>query len=384
MKKTIIFLSINLLITIGFVNSSNAQINVDLRLDESAKSFFGASLFCDKNYNCGLLQNEQSKTSEFGDEGLQIKVRRADKDFYLLADTNRNKDLTDEKEILLKNASGVIVRIQKKTESGKTLDLPFAISHNLSEGKGVNVDSFIISPHYVVAGILSYKNCSSKIALSDMNLDGEFSLADGERGTNLHIDRNNDGSFLGREEHKKTNEIIDFCGQNFLVSALNGSVLTLSPTDLKIAKVGEEVPKFSIILLNGESFSSDKLKGKLYVLDFWASWCARCVKNLPQINLLKNDYKDRLSVFSVNVDEPAQKALAEKIISENGLFDFSVVRGLGEDDPFWKTFGGANLNKLSIPLYVLVDKEGIVRYADNGGTDLIELRKSIEKLYSNR
>ena len=216
-KKTIIFLSVNLLITIGFVNS-NAQVRVNLRLDESAKSSAAKSLFCDKNYNCGLKQNETSKISKVDDLEVSIKVWRTGKNFYLLIDTNQNGNLNDEKKILLINGSQAKVRIKKKTASGKVLFLPFEISHQVSEKDGLITDVFRILPHYVAAGTLSYKNCSSKISFSDMNFDGNFTLSDADGGTNLKIDRNNDGKLWGKEEHQKTDEIIEFCGQKFLVS----------------------------------------------------------------------------------------------------------------------------------------------------------------------
>jgi len=340
MKKTIIFLSINLLITISFVNS-NAQLKIPLRLDKSAKSFAGKTLFCDKEYNCGLYPNEKSKTFKIDELEIPIKVSRTGKNFHLLIDTNQNNKLTDEKKVLLENGSKVKVKIRKKLESGKNLFLPFEVSHQISEKDGLVIDKFSITGHYAAAGTLIYKNCSSKISLLDMNYDGEFNLSDAERGTNFLIDKNNDGKFWGKEEYNKTNEIIKFCGQNFLISALDNMNLILMATDLQLAKVGEVVPKFSFVLLNGETLSSNNLKGKHYVLDFWASWCVPCVENLPQINSLKNEFKNRLSVFSANVDESSRKGLVEKIINENRLFDFSAVRGLGNDDPalenFWRS-----------------------------------------------
>ncbi|MEP7038114.1 MAG: TlpA disulfide reductase family protein [Acidobacteriota bacterium] len=383
MKKTLIFILLNLLFAFSFVNL-NAQIKVPLRVDESAKSVIGQYLFCDKEYNCGLLQNEKIKTSRIINGETPAKIWRTGKNFYLQIDTNLNNKLTDEKKLLLENNSKVIVKIKRKLTPDKFLFLPYEISHQTYEKDGQIIDSFKIVPHYVAVGTLSFKDCSSKIAFSDMDYDGNISMSDAERGTNFHIDRNNDSKFWGKEEHNKTNEIIEFCGQNFLVTSLNNANLTLMPTDLKIAKVGEPAPKFSFVLLNGEVVSSDNLKGKYYVLDFWASWCVPCVKNLPHINLLKKDFEDRISVFSVNVDEPSRKNFTEKIINENQMFDFSIIRGAGEDDLLWKTFGGANLNKLSIPLYILIDNNGIVRYADNGGEDLGELKSSIEKILSSR
>lgn len=378
MKKLIIFLSVNLSLIAGFVNS-NAQVKVILRLDETAKSIAAKSLFCDKDYNCGLNSGEKSKISRIDDLGVPIKVWRTGENFRLLIDANRNNKLNDEKKILLENGSQAKVKIRIKLKSGKIIFLPFEISHQVYEKDGLTADFFKILPHYASAGTLSYKNCSSKISLLDMNFDGQFDFSDADGGTNLRIDQNNDGKFWGKEEYKKTNEIIEFCGQNFLVSSLNDADLTLTPTDLQLAKVGEVVPKFSFVLLNGETLSSDNLRGKHYVLDFWASWCLPCVENLPQINLLKKEYENKLAVFSVNVDGPARKHLAEKIISENRLFDFSAIRGLGNDDSLWKTFGGANLNNLSIPLYVFVDPDGIVRYAADGGKDLTDLKRKIKE-----
>ncbi|MGI8555365.1 MAG: TlpA family protein disulfide reductase, partial [Pyrinomonadaceae bacterium] len=183
------------------------------------------------------------------------------------------------------------------------------------------------------------------------------------------------------------NEIIEFCGKNYLVSAIasDGSSITLRPTDLRIARVGETVPAFSLVLLNGKTFSSENLKGKNYILDFWATWCAPCIKNIPQINNLKAEFGKEITVLSVNVDKVSRRNLADKIIRKYQLFDFSVVRGLGNDDPLWKTFGSANQNNLlTIPLDVFVDKNGIVRYADSGGENLGELKSSIGKQLSSR
>ena len=53
---------------------------------------------------------------------------------------------------------------------------------------------------------------------------------------------------------------------------------------------------------------------------------------------------------------------------------------LGEADTLWKMFGAMSQNRLSIPLYVLVDAQGRLRYAGNGGEDLSDLRVEIKRL----
>lgn len=382
MKTLKTVLSINLLVIIGFL-SVQAQTKTSLRFDESRKSTIGQTLFCDRDSNCGLRQNEKIKTATINGLGTRISVSRSAKGFYLVVDKNANNRLSDDRQILLAPGSSIRVKIKKKLPSGGSLFLPFEISHSAYEKNAVAIDDFSVTPHYSGTGILKYKNCSSKIALSDMNYSGSFTPLDADRGTNLGIDVNNDGKFWGKEEYRRTNEIIEFCGQNFLVATLNNRNLILTPTNLKIAKLGEVVPEFSFALLNGKILSSDKLKGKNYVMDFWASWCVPCVKNLPQIKSLKTDFESKLTVVSVNVDKSSKKNLAKKIIDEYQLFDFSVIRGQGDNDFLWKSFGGANQNRLTIPLYVLVDRFGVVRYADNGGDDLKELRAILAQVLNN-
>ncbi|HUR98270.1 MAG TPA: hypothetical protein VMZ26_09430, partial [Pyrinomonadaceae bacterium] len=65
-----------------------------------------------------------------------------------------------------------------------------------------------------------------------------------------------------------------------------------------------------------------------------------------------------------------------------GIRDFSAVRGMGNADHLWKTFGGANSNRLAIPLYVLIDKNSVIRYAGDGGEQLAELKREIGKVLS--
>ena len=383
-RKLLIVLSAIFLSAISFEHSI-AQVKVSLQFDESAKSYMNRFLFCDKDYNCGLYSEKKSKTSKIDGLEIPIKVWRTGKNFYLLIDANSNNKLTDEKKILLKNSLKVTVKIKRDFMPEKFLFLPFEISHEIYKKDGRMIDKFKLTQHYAFTGSLIYKNCSSKISFSDMNFDGKIDFSDAAGGTNFQIDKNNDGKFWGTEEHNKSSEIIEFCGQNFLVSSLTNDNVTLTPTDLQIVKVGEPVPQFSLVLLKGETLSSDSLKGKNYVLDFWATWCVPCIKNIPQINNLRAEFGKNISVISVNVDVSSRRNLADEIIQKYQLTDFSVIRGLGDDDPIWKTFGGANQSKLlTIPLYVFVDKNGIVRYVGSGGEKLSELKSSIEKSLSNQ
>jgi hypothetical protein len=60
------------------------------------------------------------------------------------------------------------------------------------------------------------------------------------------------------------------------------------------------------------------------------------------------------------------------------------MAGRGEADPLWKTFGRMEQNPLSIPLYVVVDRDGRLRYAGSGGDGLAELRAELVRLVAAR
>lgn len=359
----------------GHFAGSSAQIRVPLRLEESPQPLPGRILLCDKGTKCGLDPDVRSKV---GSNPLLVRVSRNGKDFRLLADTNQNGSLADSKPIRLTNSGSVSILVHKRGAGKRYAVLPYDVVHEPPEGDS-KTDHFVLRPRYVGAGTLAMGKCRSRISLVDMDLDGRFSLADSDAGSNLRIDRNGDGRFWGKEEHVRSAEIVEYCGQNLLVASLTNRLLVLRPTKLKVAKVDEPVPGFSIALLTGRTISSDNLKGNAYVLDFWASWCAPCVKNLPQIVSIRKQYRS-VSVFSVNVDRRARAGTARKIIDGAGMFDFSAIRGLGSSDPLWKTFGSSAGNRLAIPLYVLVDKDSKVRYAGSGGDGLVELKVAIDRL----
>ena len=358
--------------------AANAQTTVALKLDLSRKSTIAWNLLCGDDYNCSMERDEAEKSSGSKDNVL-AKVRRVGRNYEVLIDTNQDGRLTDERPIFLRHSSSTLVRIRKQVAAKRFVLRPFEITHVVDDEDGVIRDYFRMTPHYVAVGRLRNRGCSAQVALSDLNSDGSFTLADSKNGTNLGLDRNRDGKFWGKGEFAKTSELIEFCGHNYVVSSLNNRTMLLQPTALAFAKLNESTPPFSLTLVGGDTISSENLKGRPYVLDFWASWCVPCVKNLPTIKRIKAQY-DAISIYAVNVDEPSRREKAVAIIDGEQLREVSVIRGFGDADPLWQTFGGMDANHLSIPLYVLVDKDGIIRYAGGGGDELHELTAQIEKL----
>ena len=80
-------------------------------------------------------------------------------------------------------------------------------------------------------------------------------------------------------------------------------------------KPGTAAPDFTLPTLAGKNFSLSQLKGKVVVLDFWASWCPDCRRDAPNVVRLYREYKDKGVVFvgiSFDVDRKAWQEAVKK------------------------------------------------------------------------
>lgn len=67
--------------------------------------------------------------------------------------------------------------------------------------------------------------------------------------------------------------------------------------------IGSEAPDFTAKLNNGETFTLSDKKGQVILLNFWATWCSNCVKEMPAIEKLYEEYGDQIVIVGVNVGE---------------------------------------------------------------------------------
>lgn len=76
-------------------------------------------------------------------------------------------------------------------------------------------------------------------------------------------------------------------------------------------KVGEKIPDLTLRTLDGQSVKLSEIKGKVILLNFWATWCPPCVLEMPSLQKLSTEYGPKgLAVVGLNLDENPEEVLA--------------------------------------------------------------------------
>ena len=126
---------------------------------------------------------------------------------------------------------------------------------------------------------------------------------------------------------------------------------------LSMAVLADPAPDFSLPTQSGEKVTLSDLRGQVVLINFWASWCGPCRKEMPQLQALFARYEALgFQMLGVNVEEDSTEAaqfLSETPVTFPVLFD--------RENGVSKLY-----DVVAMPSTVLVDRAGNVRYLHNG------------------
>jgi peroxiredoxin len=143
-----------------------------------------------------------------------------------------------------------------------------------------------------------------------------------------------------------------------------------------VVKVGEEAPNFQLRDLDGNMVSLSQLRGKVVLLNFWATWCGPCRIEMPAMERLYRSYSRKdFEILAVSTD-PQGAAVTRPFQQEMG-FTFPILH-----DAEYRI--GLMYGARSLPMTFMVDRQGIVRQKvpgarDWGGPDARELIQALMK-----
>ena len=95
-------------------------------------------------------------------------------------------------------------------------------------------------------------------------------------------------------------------------------------------------------------------RGKYVYIDVWATWCSPCIKQVPYLKALEEDYRDKNIVFvSISVDKEAVKSTWKQMVADEELEGVQLFSDNSFDSEFMDAYA---VN--SIPRFILIDPDG--------------------------
>lgn len=145
-------------------------------------------------------------------------------------------------------------------------------------------------------------------------------------------------------------------------------------------KIGDKAPEIIQNTIMGEKFRLSSLQGKMVLIDFWASWCAPCRRENPNLVKAYNKYKDKefdngkgFTILSVSLDKDATQW--EKAVKEDSLhWEYHI-----SDLKYWRNEAAILYNISSIPTNYLIDADGIIVAKHLHGKELFRALRKFKK-----
>lgn len=138
------------------------------------------------------------------------------------------------------------------------------------------------------------------------------------------------------------------------------------------AAVGDQRPHFRHADLDGNWVEPADFDGRLLLANFWATWCAPCLREMPLLQETYEQHGDELVVLGIAIDEPGA---VREFVTELGI-TYPILIGAADVFATQRAWGNRSG---TLPYTVLVDRDGIIRWQHLGEVTADELETVLEK-----
>lgn len=170
-------------------------------------------------------------------------------------------------------------------------------------------------------------------------------------------------SGMGQMEYEQLKERYNLLGEK-AKAGVQGKAIAAQIAKLESTAIGQIAPNFTITTPEGESISLYDIKGKVKLIDFWASWCGPCRGENPHVVEIYKEYHPKgLEIFGVSLDN--NKEAWVKAIADDGL-----VWKHGSDLKGWQSAPAQLYSVTGIPHTVLLDENNKIIAKNLRGDEL--------------
>ena len=168
-------------------------------------------------------------------------------------------------------------------------------------------------------------------------------------------------------------------GRTWIVVAMLAGIgyvvgIWLGPRSKNLGEKAYPAPPFTLQGFDQKQVSLADFRGRVVLVDFWATWCAPCLAELPDLKTLFGRYRARgFTILAVSLDEPEQTLLVKRFVRQRGV-PYPVLLAGGMD----RVPEGYDVQGL--PSAYLVDQEGRVVKVYSGQKRITELDRDITSL----
>ena len=158
-------------------------------------------------------------------------------------------------------------------------------------------------------------------------------------------------------------------------TAIQGAWLASNMESMRPMTDGDPAPEFALPLIAKAGSAGDRVtlsqhRGKIVIVDFWATWCGPCLKAMPKLESISRRYAGQVEVIAVNLDDAAK---ARAMFDEGG-YKMTLV---ADDGQVSNRYGVS-----TIPHSVVIDRDGVVRSVYRGSSS--QLASDVEALLAKK